>query len=79
MWKQIHVAFLQTIYKSGVNESTAQYISAQTPKYLSYLGPKFFTGPRAHEKTWFEARDYCRAIGGDLLSIHSNTDLYVGR
>uniref|UniRef100_A0AAQ4P8Z2 Mannose receptor, C type 1b n=1 Tax=Gasterosteus aculeatus aculeatus TaxID=481459 RepID=A0AAQ4P8Z2_GASAC len=23
------------------------------------------------KKTWFEARDYCRAIGGDLLSIHS--------
>uniref|UniRef100_A0AAQ6IAX8 Mannose receptor, C type 1b n=1 Tax=Anabas testudineus TaxID=64144 RepID=A0AAQ6IAX8_ANATE len=31
---------------------------------------KFFTGPRSEEKTWFEARDYCRAIGGDLLSIH---------
>ncbi|KAM9349608.1 macrophage mannose receptor 1b [Symphorus nematophorus] len=40
---------------------------------------KFFTGPRSHEKTWFEARDYCRAIGGDLLSIHSSTELYVGR
>uniref|UniRef100_A0A3Q1CBQ5 Mannose receptor, C type 1b n=1 Tax=Amphiprion ocellaris TaxID=80972 RepID=A0A3Q1CBQ5_AMPOC len=35
---------------------------------------KFFTGPRSHEKTWFEARDYCRAIGGDLLSIHSAAD-----
>ncbi|XP_075877945.1 macrophage mannose receptor 1-like [Nelusetta ayraudi] len=40
---------------------------------------KFFTGPRSHEKTWFEARDYCRAIGGDLLSIHSSLELYVGR
>ncbi|KAI3374792.1 hypothetical protein L3Q82_021350, partial [Scortum barcoo] len=40
---------------------------------------KFFTGPRSEEKTWFEARDYCRAIGGDLLSIHSTTDLIVGR
>ncbi|XP_041804547.1 macrophage mannose receptor 1-like [Chelmon rostratus] len=40
---------------------------------------KFFTGPRSHEKTWFEARDYCRAIGGDLLSIHSAAELYVGR
>uniref|UniRef100_A0A671U1P3 Mannose receptor, C type 1b n=1 Tax=Sparus aurata TaxID=8175 RepID=A0A671U1P3_SPAAU len=35
---------------------------------------KFFTGPRSSEKTWFEARDYCRAIGGDLLSIHSAAD-----
>ncbi|XP_059201160.1 macrophage mannose receptor 1-like [Centropristis striata] len=43
------------------------------------LCSKFFTGPRADEKTWFEARDYCRAIGGDLLSIHSNIELYVGR
>uniref|UniRef100_A0AAQ6IFY1 Mannose receptor, C type 1b n=1 Tax=Anabas testudineus TaxID=64144 RepID=A0AAQ6IFY1_ANATE len=30
-------------------------------------------------KTWFEARDYCRAIGGDLLSIHSAAGLLVGR
>uniref|UniRef100_A0A8D0CM87 Mannose receptor, C type 1b n=1 Tax=Sander lucioperca TaxID=283035 RepID=A0A8D0CM87_SANLU len=40
---------------------------------------KFFTGPRANEKTWYEARDYCRAIGGDLLSIHSASELLVGR
>ncbi|XP_061588555.1 macrophage mannose receptor 1-like [Cololabis saira] len=26
-------------------------------------------------KTWYESRDYCRAIGGDLLSIHSAADL----
>uniref|UniRef100_A0A6Q2XY37 Mannose receptor, C type 1b n=1 Tax=Esox lucius TaxID=8010 RepID=A0A6Q2XY37_ESOLU len=36
---------------------------------------KFFTGPRKDEKTWFEAREFCKAIGGDLLSIHSATDL----
>ncbi|XP_056277836.1 macrophage mannose receptor 1b isoform X2 [Pseudoliparis swirei] len=40
---------------------------------------KFFTGPRADEKTWFEARDYCKAIGGDLLSIHNDAELRVGR
>ncbi|XP_020490895.2 macrophage mannose receptor 1-like [Labrus bergylta] len=39
---------------------------------------KFFTGPRSDEKTWYEARDYCRAIGGDLLSIHSESELRVG-
>ncbi|TNN55460.1 Macrophage mannose receptor 1 [Liparis tanakae] len=40
---------------------------------------KFFTGPRADEKTWYEARDYCKAIGGDLLSIHNEAELRVGR
>ncbi|XP_017266596.1 macrophage mannose receptor 1-like [Kryptolebias marmoratus] len=38
---------------------------------------KFFTGPRSYEKTWFEARDYCRAIGGELLSIHSSSELIL--
>ncbi|KAM4605239.1 macrophage mannose receptor 1b [Polymixia lowei] len=36
---------------------------------------KFFTRPRSQEKTWYEAKDYCRAIGGDLLSIHGHADL----
>ncbi|XP_071402106.1 macrophage mannose receptor 1-like [Centroberyx affinis] len=39
---------------------------------------KFFTGSRSFKKTWYEARDYCRAIGGDLLSIHSAAELKVG-
>ncbi|CAL8344298.1 unnamed protein product [Merluccius merluccius] len=39
---------------------------------------KFFTGPRSGEKTWYESRDYCRAIGGDLLSIHSIQELKTG-
>ncbi|XP_072296915.1 macrophage mannose receptor 1b [Eucyclogobius newberryi] len=40
---------------------------------------KFFTGPRAFEKTWFEAREYCRDIGGDLLSFHSVDELRIAR
>ncbi|XP_047444532.1 macrophage mannose receptor 1-like [Mugil cephalus] len=31
----------------------------------------FIEGPK---KTWYEARDYCRAVGGDLLSIHSTAE-----
>ncbi|XP_044077016.1 macrophage mannose receptor 1-like [Siniperca chuatsi] len=31
----------------------------------------------SNKKTWYEARDYCRAIGGDLLSIHSAAELQV--
>ncbi|KAK2822606.1 hypothetical protein Q5P01_022671 [Channa striata] len=27
------------------------------------------------KRTWYEARDYCRTIGGDLLSIHTNIEL----
>ncbi|XP_070774848.1 macrophage mannose receptor 1-like [Enoplosus armatus] len=34
---------------------------------------KFFTESSTY-KTWYEARDYCRVIGGDLLSIHSAAD-----
>uniref|UniRef100_A0AAQ6IMQ9 Mannose receptor, C type 1b n=1 Tax=Anabas testudineus TaxID=64144 RepID=A0AAQ6IMQ9_ANATE len=28
-------------------------------------------------RTWYEARDYCNAIGGDLLSIHNHAQLQV--
>ncbi|XP_038573590.1 macrophage mannose receptor 1-like [Micropterus salmoides] len=31
----------------------------------------------SNKRTWYEARDYCRAIGGDLLSIHSDAELLV--
>ncbi|XP_027145353.1 macrophage mannose receptor 1 isoform X2 [Larimichthys crocea] len=27
------------------------------------------------KRTWYEARDFCRAIGGDLLSIHNEAEL----
>uniref|UniRef100_A0A3P9IWG7 Mannose receptor, C type 1b n=1 Tax=Oryzias latipes TaxID=8090 RepID=A0A3P9IWG7_ORYLA len=36
---------------------------------------KFF----GDKKTWYEAREYCTAIGGDLLSFHSKDDLVAGR
>lgn len=36
---------------------------------------KFFTGPRSGELTWFEARDYCRTIGAELLSLHSDLEV----
>ncbi|XP_039999700.1 macrophage mannose receptor 1-like [Xiphias gladius] len=33
----------------------------------------------SEKRTWYEARDYCRAIGGDLLSIHSAAEPQVTR
>uniref|UniRef100_A0A8C0J0M3 C-type lectin domain-containing protein n=1 Tax=Chelonoidis abingdonii TaxID=106734 RepID=A0A8C0J0M3_CHEAB len=36
-----------------------------------------FKNGRKHMKTWFDARDFCRAIGGDLASIHSEEDQNV--
>ncbi|XP_012711245.2 macrophage mannose receptor 1 isoform X1 [Fundulus heteroclitus] len=58
-------------------------IPPQCPEEWSRVGTrnvcaKFFTGPRSEEKTWFEARDYCRAIGGDLLSIHGASEHVSG-
>nr|XP_056713078.1 macrophage mannose receptor 1-like [Euleptes europaea] len=35
---------------------------------------KVFREKKYMKRTWFEARDFCREIGGDLASIHSNED-----
>ncbi|XP_078029223.1 macrophage mannose receptor 1-like [Epinephelus lanceolatus] len=39
---------------------------------------KLFPESRSDWKTWYEAKDYCKAIGGDLLSIHNRLELIVG-
>lgn len=45
-------------------------------KYFSLpLILKLYTKSEEKKKNWYEARDFCRAIGGDLLSIHSSRDL----
>ncbi|XP_029309189.1 macrophage mannose receptor 1-like [Cottoperca gobio] len=36
---------------------------------------KLFSQSSFDKRTWYEARDYCRAIRGDLLSIHSADDM----
>ncbi|XP_075954227.1 macrophage mannose receptor 1-like [Anarhichas minor] len=36
---------------------------------------KLFIQSSFEKRTWYEARDYCKAIGGDLASIHSAEEL----
>ncbi|XP_053186721.1 macrophage mannose receptor 1-like [Scomber japonicus] len=38
---------------------------------------KLFLESPSTWRTWYGARDYCRAIGGDLLSIHSAAELQL--
>ncbi|XP_030257783.1 macrophage mannose receptor 1-like [Sparus aurata] len=40
---------------------------------------KLHSKSSSQRKSWYEARDYCRAIGGDLLSIHSAVDIQEDR
>lgn len=39
------------------------------------LHQKLFKKKQEYKKTWHEALEFCRAIGGDLMSIHSSQDL----
>ncbi|XP_073715682.1 macrophage mannose receptor 1 isoform X3 [Misgurnus anguillicaudatus] len=36
---------------------------------------KIYRNKKEKKKTWFEARDFCRAIGGDLASFHSKNEI----
>uniref|UniRef100_A0ABM5GNH2 Macrophage mannose receptor 1-like isoform X2 n=1 Tax=Pogona vitticeps TaxID=103695 RepID=A0ABM5GNH2_9SAUR len=45
--------------------------SASTTRHVCF---KAFTEEKYQKKTWFEARDFCREIGGDLISIHSQEE-----
>ncbi|XP_035994263.1 macrophage mannose receptor 1 isoform X3 [Fundulus heteroclitus] len=45
---------------------------------LKHICYKVFSG-MSNKRTWFEARDYCTAVGGDLLSIHSAAELRLER
>ncbi|KAG8014276.1 Macrophage mannose receptor 1 [Nibea albiflora] len=36
---------------------------------------KMYRLSSSNKRTWYEARDFCRAIGGDLLSIHNEAEL----
>ncbi|CAI9595026.1 unnamed protein product, partial [Staurois parvus] len=35
---------------------------------------KYYTRPDGQKKSWFEARDFCQAMGGNLLSINNKEE-----
>ncbi|XP_032090962.1 macrophage mannose receptor 1-like [Thamnophis elegans] len=38
---------------------------------------KGYTEKKTEKKTWFEAHDFCKSIGGDLASFHSKQEFYL--
>nr|XP_055073400.1 macrophage mannose receptor 1-like [Misgurnus anguillicaudatus] len=38
---------------------------------------QIYRNKKEKKKTWFEARDFCRAVGGDLASFHSEDEMSV--
>lgn len=63
------VSLKEIILHVALNEAS----DAETTKILNYNLSFFLLSKLFSETslTWYDARDYCRAIGGDLLSIHS--------
>lgn len=39
------------------------------------LSEKLYKKKEDLKKTWQEAHDFCKSIGGDLMSVHSMQDL----
>ncbi|XDV27429.1 hypothetical protein PO909_030963 [Leuciscus waleckii] len=46
-----------------------------TPMATRDFCVKFFSVPPIQMKTWDEALDFCRELGGDLLSVHHDSDI----
>uniref|UniRef100_A0AAR2LBX1 Macrophage mannose receptor 1 n=1 Tax=Pygocentrus nattereri TaxID=42514 RepID=A0AAR2LBX1_PYGNA len=44
------------------------------PKWIKKDSASCMRLKNENKKTWFEARDFCRAIGGDLASFHSEKE-----
>ncbi|XP_070783907.1 macrophage mannose receptor 1 [Enoplosus armatus] len=49
--------------------------SGWTPVVKRNVCYKLYKKTKGLKKTWQEAQDFCKAIGGDLMSIHSMQDL----
>ncbi|XP_063777611.1 macrophage mannose receptor 1-like [Pseudophryne corroboree] len=50
-----------------------------TSNTLSACYKHYYTEEADKKKSWYEARDFCRAIGGDLLSISSEEEKRIVR
>ncbi|XP_022067987.1 macrophage mannose receptor 1 [Acanthochromis polyacanthus] len=49
--------------------------SGWTPVARRNICIKIYKKRKTLKKTWQEARDFCKAVGGDLMSIHNSQDL----
>ncbi|XP_054847998.1 macrophage mannose receptor 1-like [Eublepharis macularius] len=75
------VTFLCKQWAEGVTTTHAPTTASLPPCPVGWSGTetssscfKEFTTKKSIPRTWFEARDFCREIGGDLASIHSEED-----
>ncbi|KAM9332480.1 macrophage mannose receptor 1-like isoform 2-T2 [Pholidichthys leucotaenia] len=50
--------------------------SGWTPFHKRNVCFKYYHKEKGVKKTWHEALDFCKAIGGDLMSVHEGTELY---
>lgn len=88
---KFHKLYTFSCFASNLNNKTQNFNSATaltlcikvkrestkpsvTDRFLA-LCLKVFPYTSSNKRTWYEARDYCRAIGGDLLSIHSTDEI----
>ncbi|XP_015279236.1 PREDICTED: macrophage mannose receptor 1-like [Gekko japonicus] len=74
-------AFICKQWAEGVTTTLAPTTTTLPPCPEGWSGTetasscfKIFREKKYNKRTWFEARDFCREIGGDLASIHSDKE-----
>lgn len=39
-----------------------------------FQNPQIYKNSKENKKTWLEARNFCKVIGGDLASFHAESE-----
>lgn len=55
-------------------QGSQQIYVQHTENTVFYLHLQGFVREEDQKKTWFEARDFCREIGGDLAAIRNEEE-----